>query len=239
MLAIIIKDLHLYTSNRSKYRLIQFSIVLLISAIFFIATIEYFSTTRTNSQIDTGHNIFTILVSTLFITITGIITPIFAIESIQDERRNTNFDLLHLSRLSTVQILLGKLTAILLASFTLTLMTTPIFILSTYMNEFKLRDLLTCGVVFLSANILFILISFGLALSLNENILSCSYGTILAIILLPLVTPKPIWWISPLAILIEVVKLESNPKVWLNVGGHLVIALLLFILIKQRLASKM
>lgn len=106
------------------------------------------------------------------------------------------------------------------------------------MNELKLRDLLTCGVVFLSANILFILISFGLALSLNENILSCSYGTILAIILLPLVTPKPIWWISPLAILIEVVKLESNPKVWLNVGGHLVIALLLFILIKQRLASK-
>ena len=188
MLAIIIKDLHLYTSNRSKYRLIQFSIVLLISAIFFIATIEYFSTTRTNSQIDTGHNIFTILVSTLFITITGIITPIFAIESIQDERRNTNFDLLHLSRLSTVQILLGKLTAILLASFTLTLMTTPIFILSTYMNELKLKDLLTCGVVFLSANILFILISFGLALSLNENILSCSYGTILAIILLPLVT---------------------------------------------------
>ena len=238
MLAIIIKDLHLYTSNRSKYRLIQFSIVLLTSAIFFIATIEYFSTTRTNPQIDAGHNIFTILVSTLFITITGVITPIFAIESIQDERRNTNFDLLHLSRLSTVQILLGKLTAILLASFTLTLMTTPIFILSTYMNEFKLRDLLTCGVVFLSANILFILISFGLALSLNENILSCSYGTILAIILLPLVTPKPIWWISPLAILIEVVKLESNPKVWLNVGGHLVIALLLFILIKQRLASK-
>ena len=174
MLAIIIKDLHLYTSNRSKYRLIQFSIVLLISAIFFIATIEYFSTTRINSQIDTGHNIFTILVSTLFITITGIITPIFAIESIQDERRNTNFDLLHLSRLSTVQILLGKLTAILLASFTLTLMTAPIFILSTYMNEFKLRDLLTCSMVFLSANILFILISFGLALRLNENILSCT-----------------------------------------------------------------
>ena len=238
MLAIIIKDLHLYTSNRSKYRLIQFSIVLLISAIFFIATIEHFSTTRTNSQIDTGHNIFTILVSTLFITITGIITPIFAIESIQDERHNTNFDLLHLSRLSTVQILLGKLTAILLASFTLTLMTAPIFILSTYMNEFKLRDLLTCSMVFLSANILFILISFGLALRLNENILSCSYGTILAIILLPLATPKPIWWISPLAILIEVVKLENNPKVWLNIGGHFVVALLLFILIKQRLASK-
>jgi hypothetical protein len=58
-------------------------------------------------------------VSTLFVVVTGVVTPIFAIESIQDERRNTNFDLLHLSRLSTVQILVGKLTGVLLASFAL------------------------------------------------------------------------------------------------------------------------
>ena len=237
MFAIIIKDLYRY-ADRPKYRLIQFSIVSLISAIFFIATIEYFFSTRSNSQTDTGRNVFVILVSTLFVVITGVVTPIFAIESIQDERCNTNFDLLHLSRLSTVQILLGKLTGVLLASFSLILMTAPIFILSTYTGGFKLRDLLTCGIVFLSANLLFVLISFSLALSLHENILSCSYGTILAVTFLPLVAPKPIWWISPLTILIEIVQLESNPKVWLSVGGYFAVALLIFILVKQRLAFK-
>jgi|TARA_B100001105_G_C22391884_1_gene444827 ABC-type transport system involved in multi-copper enzyme maturation permease subunit len=205
---------------------------------FFIATIEYFFSTRSNSQINTGRHVFTILVSTLFVVITGVVTPVFAIESIQDERRNTNFDLLHLSRLSTVQILLGKLTGVLLASFALTLMTAPIFILSTYIGGFRLKDLLTCGILFLSANTLFVLISFSLALSLHENILSFSYGTVFAVIFLPLVAPKPIWWISPLAILIEIVKPESNPKVWLSVGGYFAVALLFFILINQRLAFK-
>ena len=237
MLAIIIKDLCLY-ANRPKYRLIQFSIVLLISAVFFIATIEYFFSTGSNSQINTGRHVFTILVSTLFVVVTGVVTPIFAIESIQDERRNTNFDLLHLSRLSTVQILVGKLTGVLLASFALILMTAPIFILSTYIGGFRLQDLLTCGILFLSANTLFVLISFSLALSLHENILSFSYGTIFAVIFLPLVAPKPIWWISPLTILIEIVKPESNPKVWLNIGGYFAVALLFFILINQRLAFK-
>ena len=237
MFAIIIKDLRLH-ANQPKYRLLQFSIVLLISAMFFIATVEYFVSTRSNSQIDTGRNIFTILVSTLFIAITGVVAPILAIESIQDERRNANFDLLYLSRLSVVQILLGKLTGVLLASFALILMTAPVFILSTFTGGFRLRDLLTCGIVFLSTNTLFVLISFSLALSLHENILSYGYGIILAVIFLPLVAPKPIWWISPLTILIETVKPESNPKVWLNVGGYFAVALLIFILIHQRLAFK-
>ena len=117
-------------------------------------------------------------------------------------------------------------------------MTAPIFILSTYIGGFRLQDLLTCGILFLSANTLFVLISFSLALSLHENILSFSYGTIFAVIFLPLVAPKPIWWISPLTILIEIVKLESNPKVWLNIGGYFAVALLFFILINQRLAFK-
>ena len=140
--------------------------------------------------------------------------------------------------MSTVQILLGKLTGVLLASFALTLMTAPIFILSTYIGGFRLKDLLTCGILFLSANTLFVLISFSLALNLHENILSFSYGTVFAVIFLPLVAPKPIWWISPLAILIEIVKPESNPKVWLSVGGYFAVALLFFILINRRLAFK-
>ncbi|HIM12969.1 TPA: hypothetical protein EYM26_19455 [Candidatus Poribacteria bacterium] len=68
--------------------------------------------------------------------------------------------------------------------------------------------------------------------------MSYGYGIILAVIFLPLVAPKPIWWISPLTILIETVKPESNPKVWLNVGGYFAVALLIFILIHQRLAFK-
>ena len=37
---------------------------------------------------------------------------------------------------------------------------------------------------------------------------------------------------------IEIVKPESNPKVWLSVGGYFAVALLFFILINRRLAFK-
>jgi len=249
MLAIILKELHCYSSS-IKYRRIQFLILCALALLLFVATVEFYADSRTGKPIEVGKQTYTLFIIALFIVQFWV--PRHAVEAwhtegiqrpyqARSQGYGQNGALLALTPLTNWKILIGKLSAIVVWSLWGIWLTIPLLALSNYTGGLTVAQLVRCGAVLLVSCIFYALIGISFALW-NPPIRakSISYGLILLITFLPLVPVQPFNAIpmfaamSPLCALLSILNGDSTYLwVW-NIGLFCTLYLLFFpILIKQ------
>ena len=253
MIALILRELRCYI-HQPKYRRIQFVILCLLAFTLFATAFELFAASQTQPQTRMGESVYAILVLVFFIAIIGLVVPLQAIETLQTERLNTNWELLIITPLSTWRILLGKMIGTILLTLWVVWLSVPLFWLSVHTGGLAIWELLQCALVFTAAFTLFFLI--GVCLTLFGSpmtAISRSYAVVLSIIFAPLiisqmpVTPFPfgevLRLLSPLCVLIAIVKSETRiamgiAPIWVwMIGCYTLLSVLLF-WISNRLMAK-
>ena len=223
MIALIIKELRFFASQK-KFRRIQPITVGLLSLILLAAAFELFAYAQTGRQIGVGYGMYSILVIALFIMLLCFSVPLQAIESVQIENQSANIDLLRMSPLSPLKLLAGKLIASVIAALWTIWLVTPLFWLSIYAGGLSLNQLLICGMVFIACISLFSMIGICFARTSNSvRVRGRSFGTILLLTLLPLISSRtlPIDGalvnllnvLSPLSVLLSII--GSNPNAFM------------------------
>lgn len=253
MIALILRVLRCHI-HQPKYRRIQFVIVCLLAFTLFATAFELFAASQTQPQTRMGESVYATLVLVFFIAIIGLIVPLQAIETLQTEQLNTNWELLIITPLSTWRILLGKLIGAILGTLWIVWLAVPLFWLSVYTGGLALRELLQCALVFTAAITLFFLIGVYLTLfSTAMTAISRSYAVVLSIIFIPLIVSQmsitsPLFGevlrlLSPLCVLIAIVNSETHTSmgiapiwVWM-IGFYTILSVLLFC-ISTRLIAK-
>ena len=243
MLAIILKELHCYC-NSTKYRRIQFLIICALTLLLFVATVEFYADSWTGKSIDVGKQTYTLFIIALFIVQFWV--PRHAVETWHMEwtRRSyqsrpqgygQNGALLALTPLTNWQILVGKLSAVVIWALWSIWLTIPLLALSNYIGGLTVAQLVRCAAVLLVSCIFYALIGVGFALW-NSPIRakSISYGLILLTTFLPLVPVPPFNTIplfaamSPLCAMLSILNADST-HLWLwNIGLFCALFLLLF-----------
>ena len=219
MIALITKELRCYARQR-RFRRIQLVMLGMLALVLFGAAFELFAYSQTGAQVNVGYGIYSILVVALFIMLLCLALPLQAIEAMQVENQSSNLDLLRMAPLSTWQILVGKLFASIIAAFWTIWLAVPLFWLSIYAGGLAIRQLLTCGLVFVVSISLFSMI--GIYFTFFGNPIRArtrSYSTVLLITLLPLILShtlavgegplNALRILSPLCVLLSII--GSNP----------------------------
>ena len=255
MLALILKDLRLYTNNQ-KYWIIQFAILFFFVFIFFVSMMEFYAQGTTMQlnrvPIDVGRQTYELFIICIFIV--QFLVPRQAVEAVYMERSLTffkdhqqgdseNLVMLALTPLSNWKILLGKLAAVVIWALWSVWFAIPLFALSSYIGGLAISQLVRCGVVILVSCIFFALVGIGVALwNSPTRAKGFSYGFILVITFLPLIpispfTDIPIFVIlSPLCAILSI--LQSNvTHLWIwNVCLFCVLCLLIFPILCRRVS---
>ena len=238
MLAVILKELRCYTHS-SKYRRIQFLILCGLALLLLVATVEFYAQ-RTS---DVGKQVYTLCM--IVLVIAQLWVPRHAVEALHVDRSVTrngmNGALLVLSPLANWQILVGKLSAVVLWAIWGIWLTIPLFALSGYIGGLAISKLVKCGAVLLVSCIFFALIGIGFALC-NPPIRAkgISYGVVVLLTFLPLI-PIPLldalptlYVMSPLCALLSILSADAT-HLWLwNIGLFCVLSILIFpVLMRQ------
>jgi len=254
MIALILKDLQIY-SKTQKYRNILFISISILVLLFFVGTLEFYAqgtdTQRDGKYIDVGKQTYTLFIYCIFFM--QVFVTQHAVDSIYMEQskisrqnpfqlKNGNIGLLVLTPLSNWNILIGKLTTVLIWSGWVIWFTIPLFMLSVFIGGLGLTPLLKCGVVILMSSILFTLI--GLCYASFHSVIQAkifSYGIVLALTFLPLFPITPfanvpmLSLMSPLTALFAVLKTDPS-SLWLwNISFNCALCLLLFPIVTHRL----
>ena len=222
MLAVILKELRCYIHS-SKYRRIQFLILCGLALLLLVAAVEFYA----NRTSDVGKQVYTLCIIVLFIA--QLWVPRHAVEALYVDRSVTrngmNGALLVLSPLANWQILVGKLSAVVLWAIWGLWLTIPLFALSSYIGGLGVSKLVKCGAVLLVSCIFFALIGIGFALC-NPPIRAkgISYGVVVLLTFLPLI-PIPLLdaiptldVMSPLCALLSILSADAT-HLWLwNIG---------------------
>ena len=91
MLAIILKDLRIYTNSR-KYLIIQFVVLSVLILVLFIGTVEFYAqgidTNKTGILVDVGKQTYIFLILCIFFA--QFIVPRHAVDAIRLEHTGTN-----------------------------------------------------------------------------------------------------------------------------------------------------
>ncbi len=232
MLAVILKELRCYTHS-SRYRRIQFLILCGLALLLLVATVEFYAQ-RTS---DVGKQVYTLCM--IVLVIAQLWVPRHAVEALHVDRSGTrngmNGALLVLSPLANWQILVGKLSAVVLWAIWGIWLTIPLFALSGYIGGLGVSKLVKCGAVLLVSCIFFALIGIGFALW-NPPIRAkgISYGVVVLLTFLPLI-PIPLLdaipildVMSPLCALLSILNADAT-HLWLwNIGLFCVLSILIF-----------
>ena len=249
MFAIILKELHCYC-NSTKYRRIPFLIICALALLLFIATVEFYADSRTGKPIDVGKQTYMLFIIALFIVPFWV--PRHAVDAwcMEGTRRphharpreyGQNGALLALTPLANWQILIGKLSAIVVWAVWSIWLTLPLLALSNYIGGLAITQLVRCGAVLLVSSMFYALIGVGFALW-NPPIGAkrISYGLVLLTTFLPLVPVPPFnvipmfAAISPLCALLSILNADPT-QLWVwNIGLFCTLFLLFLpILLKQ------
>lgn len=245
MLSIVFKDLSIY-SNSYKYRLIQFTILVLLIIVFFISLTEFYSSGIENHNEDNanpGHQTYSLfIISMLFITF---LIPRHAVEILNiehPEKSNVNslnvgignIAFLKLSKLTDMEILIGKIIVVVIWTLWSIWFLIPIFSLSSYIGGYTIWQLVKCGIVLTINGVFFSIIGYICGLCFHTTTAKgVSYGIILFITLIPLLPFYP-FNIDNLDILSSFAGLSSvlysgESHLWLyNSCLNLILSLLLF-----------
>ena len=250
MLAIILKDLRLFTNSR-KYRIIQFFTLSVFALLLFGATVEFYAQGMENST-DVGKQTYAFFIVCLFIA--QFLVPRHAVEAVYMERSQSflqgqlrgysgNGALLALTPLPNWKILGGKLAAVVIWALWGVWLTIPLFALSSYIGGVAISQLMKCGAVILVSCSFFALVGTGFALwkpAIHAK--GISYGFILAVTFLPLIPITPFTDIpmfrvlSPFCAGLSI--LRSDPTyLWLwNVCLFCVLCLAIFPILVRRIS---
>ena len=248
MLALIIKELRCYAHQR-KYRRIQFVILCVLAIILFAAAFELFAQSQTGSQINVGSGMYSILVIALLIAMLCFAVPLQAVEAMQIETESTNLELLYITPINDWKLLAGKLIGAIIAGLWSVWLAIPLFWLSIYTGGLTLRQLFVCGLVLIASVTLFSMIGITFALfGTPVHVKSRSYIVVLSITFLPLILPHTISLdgltldllrlLSPLCVLLSVIRLETD-FLWLwMVCFYALSFVFIFFLSWKRLAKR-
>ncbi|MCE2401945.1 hypothetical protein J4G08_13790 [Candidatus Poribacteria bacterium] len=255
MLAIILKDLRLYTNSR-KYRIIQFIILAALTLLFFGAAIEFYAQgidkQQVGNAIDVGKQTYTLFIICIFIL--QFLTPRHGVEAVYMERSLTflrdnqrehsgNGAILALTPLPNWKMLGGKLAAVVIWAFWGVWFTIPLFALSSYVGGLVISQLVKCGMVILVSCIFFALVGIGVALwNSPTRAKGISYGFVLAITFLPLIPISPFTdipmfdMLSPLCALLSILQSDAT-YLWIqNVSLFCVLCLVIFPVLCRRMS---
>lgn len=198
-----------------------------------VGTVEF----HANQTRDVGEQTYKLCI--IFLFIFQFWVPRHAVEAWHTDqhlpRNGTNGALLALSPLASWEILVGKLSAVVLWAMWGIWLTLPLFALSSYTGGLAVSQLTRCGAVLLVSCIFFGLIGIGFALR-NPPVQakSISYGLVLLLTFLPLI-PIPLFdaipvldVISPLCVVLSI--LSTGPThLWLwNIGLFCALSVLIF-----------
>ena len=245
MLSIIIKDISIY-SNSYRHRWMHFAVLVLLIIVFFIGLTEYYSLGIENLQSDgvnPGNQTFSLLIiSMLYITF---LVPRYAIEILNIDHPfmnntnslnvgNGNFSLLKLSKLTDIEIISGKISAVIIWTLWSIWFLIPIFSLSSYIGGYTIWQLAMCLLTLTINGVLFAIIGLICGLCFpTTSAKGVSYVIILFITLIPLLPFFP-FNIEYLDILSSFTGLSSilyagSSNLWLyNSCLYLILSLLLF-----------
>ena len=245
MLSIIFKDLSLYSNSR-RYRLIQFILLVLLITVFFISLTEFYSSGIENRNVEgvnPGYQTYSLfIISMLFITF---LVPRLAVESLNLEYyekgnvNSQNFGIgnlafLKLSKLLDLEILIGKIAAVVIWTLWSVWFLIPVFSLSSYIGGYSIWQLAKCGIILTINGILFSIIGYICRLCFPTiTAKGISYGIVLFITLIPILPFFP-FNIDNLDILSSFIGLSSilnsgESHLWLlNSCLYLILSLLLF-----------
>ena len=241
MLSILFKDLSIYSNSR-RYRLIQFMILVLLITVFFISLTEFYSsgieneTTYTDNPGSQTYSLF--IICMLFITF---LVPRHAVETLRMEQSDNtqnvgigNFAYLKLSKLTDLEILIGKIAAVVIWTLWSVWLLIPIFSLSSYIGGYSMWQLTKCGIILTINGILFSIIGYICGLCFRTiTAKGVSYGIILFITLIPILPFFP-FNIAHLDILsslrgISSILYSGESHLWLyNSCLYVILSLLLF-----------
>ncbi len=257
MIALILKELRCY-AHQPTYRRIQLIILCLLALTLFAAAFELFAASRSHPQVHVGRGIYSIVVPTFFIALLCLAVPFLSIEAFQAELRNSNWDLLKMTPISSWEILFGKLMGAIIATLWCVWLAVPLFCLSAYTGGFTLYQLLQCGLVFIAGFTLFFLIGSYLTLQGSPvTAISRSYAVVLLITFVPLLisyTSAPLLappvllldllrMLSPLCVLISIIRSETGVSmgiapIWLwMMGCYTILSALLFWISSRRISK--
>lgn len=237
MLAIILKELRCYCNTR-KYRRIQFLTLCALTLLLFIATVEFYASSRLGRSIDVGEQTYAVFITALFFV--QFLVPRHAVEAVYAERESMethgqNGSLLALTPLSSWKILAGKWIAVFIWAMWGIWLTVPLFAFSTYIGGISLSAAVKCGAV-LSVNCLFFaLIGMAVArIAPPTQAKAISYGVVLLVTFLPFL-PSPLFEdtpilkaMSPLSALLSIFYARLT-EVWAwNVGLSCILSALIF-----------
>ena len=257
MLSIILKDLSIFSNSR-RYRLIQYIIVSILIIIFFISLTEFYSSGIDNQNgysVNPGYQTYSLFIlCLLFITF---LVPRHAIETldmeipplIKSESLNVgigNITFLNLSKLTGFDIIIGKITGVVIWTLWSVWFLIPIFSLSSYIGGYSIWHLTKCGIILTINSVLFCIIGYicGLCFS-TTTAKGVSYGIVLFITFLPTIPffPFNIGVFDNLSSLTGLSSIlnTNGSYLWIyNSGFYLILSLLLFpillMLFKKRLS---
>ncbi len=245
MLSIIIKDISIYSNSR-RYRLMHFTVLVLLIIVFFSSLTEYYSYGIENQIADSfnpGHQTYSLfIISMLFITF---LVPRHAVEilSIEQHEKNNvnslnvgigNIAFLKLSKLTDMEILIGKIFAVVIWTLWSVWFLIPIFSLSSYIGGYTIWQLAKCGIILTINGILFSIIGYicGLCFPITTA-KGVSYVIILFITLIPLLPffPFNIYYLDILSSFtgLSSILYAGRSNLWLyNSCLYLILSLLLF-----------
>ncbi len=255
MLAIILKDLRIYTNSR-KYLIVQFVVISVLILVLFIGTMEFYAqgidTNKNGILIDVGKQTYIIFILCIFFA--QFVVPRHAVDAIRLEhtgnnfkenlqRDDSNWTFLRLTPLGNWKILGGKITAVVVWSFWVIWFTIPLFALSGFLGGVSIGQYLQSSVVIFASCLLYALIGIGFALWLSPlNAKGISYGIVLITTFLPLLPISPFTDIpmfeilSPLAALLSIGQSEvGNLWMW-NAGLYCVLCLMIFPVLVWRMS---
>ena len=255
MLAIILKDLRLYTNSR-KYWIIQFIILAALTLLLFGATVEFYAQgidkQQVGNAIDVGKQTYTLFVICIFSA--QFLVPKHAVEAVYMEqsltflrehqrRHSGNGAMLALTPLPNWKILGGKLAAVVIWAFWGVWFAIPLFALSSYVGGLAISQLVKCGVVILVSCIFFALVGIGVALwSTSTRAKGMSYGFVLTITFFPLIPISPFTDIpmfdilSPMCAILSILQSDAT-YLWIwNVCLFCVLCLVIFSALCRRVS---
>ncbi len=254
MIALIQKDLQIYSNSR-KFRNLLFIFLSILVLLFFLGTLEFYAqgtdSQRDGMPIDVDRQTYTLFILCIYFVqlfVTRHAVDAFHLEWSKVSWQNSlqqnsgNVGLLLITPLSNFKILLGKLAAVMIWSLWVIWFTIPLFVLSVFIGGLDITLLLKCGVVILISSILFTLI--GLCFATFQpaaHTKAFSFGFVLALTFLPLLPIVPfsnlslLSIMSPLSALISL--LQTDPSsLWLwNIGLNCVLCMLIFPVVTHRL----
>ena len=254
MLAIILKDLRLFTNTR-KYRLIHYIVLVILVILLFSSTVEFYAQGIKNrtegNHIDVGKRSYSLLIIGFFIL--HFIVLNLGVEAACLEEGTQYFKdkiwkygknraHLALTPIQNWKILSGKLTAIIIWTLWGVWFTIPIFVLASYIGGLAMLQLVKCGTVIFINCMFFGMISFGIAQwNTPSSAKGISYGIVFAISFLPLTPIPPFSYVpmfnllSPICSLISIISLHQSHLWGWHVCTLIILCLLTFPVLVRRM----